>query len=475
MNVRSNLHLCFWNARKPFPLAISCAVILLAASGCGPYRAADRVRNALKSQPPVIDLPAGEVHLDRPLVIPKGTVSLQLRGDSSGSTLVLDPGFKGTAAIEAEGVSNVTLSGFTVRGNRDKLQSQWYLPLKEAAFADYYTDNGIVIRKSNGITIRDVAFSKIRAFPIIVNATAKATIDAVTIEDCGTLNPGGHNNTTGGILIEEGSSGFEVRKANINRVAGNAIWTHSYARSPRQANGLITENIIAGVGRDAIQVGHATNVRVEKNHGSLIGFPPEYIDFAGLGTPVAIDTAGNVDHTLYVNNNFEDVNGQCIDLDGFHDGEVSGNRCINNSASAATLAGLHFGIMFGNHDPGMTSSNVTVSGNVLQGFAYGAIFLIGDHHLIEDNRFVNMNLARCGSEPTPAKCLAMADQPDALRSGIYLSDDGGRPAKTRGNVIRGNSIEGFGIEQHCITAKRGVDLKANMIAGNTCENPEVSQ
>ena len=391
-----------------------------------------------------------------------------MRGNNAGTTLVLDPGFAGTAAIEADGVSNVTLSGFAITGNRTEMKSDWYLPLKEAAFADYYTGNGIVIRNSSNVTIRGVSFSRIRAFPIIVNATAKSLIDSVTIRDCGTLNREGHNNTTGGILIEEGSSGFEVRNATISHVAGTAIWTHSYARSPRQADGEIRDNLIDTVGRDAIQIGHATRVRVENNKGSEIGFPVEYVDFPGYGTPVAIDTAGNVDHTFYVGNEFRSVAGQCIDLDGFHDGEVTGNQCINPVPAAAQWLGLHFGILFGNHDPGMTSSNILIARNTIRGFGYGGVFLIGEHNRIEDNRFLDVNLEKCGTKPISAKCNALNDQPDALRSGIYLSDDGGRPAATRDNTIRNNVIQGFGMVEHCVAAKQGVSLKANMVEGNTC-------
>ena len=177
-----------------------------------------------------------------------------------------------------------------------------------------------------------------------------------------------------------------------------------------------------------------------------------------------------MDHTIYSGNEFTGVAGQCFDLDGFHDGEITGNSCINPPAVAAQWIGLHFGILFGNHDPGMTSSNVTVMHNTIQGFAYGGVFLIGDHNRIEDNRFLDVNLARCGTRPVPAKCAALPDQPDALRSGIYFSDNGGRPAQTRDNVIRNNVIEGFGMAEHCISAKPGIDLKQDTIAGNTCQN-----
>jgi hypothetical protein len=424
-------------------------------------------RAALARGTGTIELPAGETHLDRPLEIPKGSKRIALRGNRAGSTLVLTAGFKGSAAILVNDASEVMLEGFTIRGNRTELKSDWYLPLKEAAFADFYSGNGIVIRSSNRVAIRNVQFRAIRAFPILVNASSIITIDAVRIEDCGTLNRAGRNNTTGGILLEEGVRGFEVTGSIVNRIAGNAIWTHSYARSPRQADGLIRGNTISTVGRDAIQIGHATRIRVENNSGSEVGFPAEYVDVENHGVGVALDTAGNVDHAVYTLNRFTDVNGQCIDLDGFHDGEVTRNSCVNQKPLQAYSAS-HFGIVFGNNDPGMESTGVAITGNTLQGFAYGAVFLAGSRNRIEDNRFLDMNRAHCGSSPVSARCNYALDQPDLLRSGIYLSANGGRPTVTKDNVIRANVITGFGITQHCVAAGPGISLKDNTVTQNNC-------
>jgi hypothetical protein len=156
----------------------------------------------------VVELPAGETHLRWPVTIPKGSQHVTLRGNPKGSVLVLDAGFTGRAAIIAEGVSDLTLEGFAIQGNRTDQKSDWYLPLKEAAFADYYPDNGIVVRKSDQVVVRHVTFSRMRTFPLIVNASSNVTIDGVNIEDCGTLNRAGRNNTTGGILLEQGVAGF---------------------------------------------------------------------------------------------------------------------------------------------------------------------------------------------------------------------------------------------------------------------------
>jgi hypothetical protein len=414
-----------------------------------------------------VTLPPGETHLDRPLELRAHAKNFTLRGHPTGSTLVLDAGFHGSAAIVVNGAYDVTLSGFTIRGNRTELKSDWYLPEHYEPFADYYTGNGIVVRKTERVVIRGVRFSGIRAFPILINASSHVLVESVDIADCGTLNREGRNNTTGGILLEEGVATFQVRHANIARITGNAIWTHSYSGSPRASDGLIVANTIRTVGRDAIQVGHATRVRVEFNSGAELGFPAEYVDVEHQAVAVALDTAGDVEHTFYVNNRFTDVNGQCIDLDGFHDGEAANNSCVNTKP-VETYPALHYGIVFGNNNPATGSSGITVTGNTIQGFAYGGAFVVGTHNRIENNQFLDLNLAHCGTTPTPARCAYALDQPDMLRSGVYLGNNGGRPIETSENLIRGNTFTGFGIAEHCVTAAPGVALGKNTVVGNRC-------
>jgi hypothetical protein len=250
-------------------------------------------------------------------------------------------------------------------------------------------------------------------------------------------------------------------------VAGNAIWTHSYSQSPRNSDGFIHDNTISTVGRDAIQVGHATRVRVANNSGLSIGFPVEYVDAEHHAVAVALDTAGNVDRSDYSGNRFTDVNGQCIDLDGFHDGAVTGNSCINEKPLEAYPA-LHYGIVFGNNNPDATSSGIVVSDNTLRGFAYGGVFVVGSKNRIENNLISDLNLAHCGTAPTPARCAYAPEQPDMLRSGIYLANNGGRPAADTDNVVRNNSLTGFGIAAHCVSAAPGVTVERNSVGGNRC-------
>ena len=57
----------------------------------------------------------------------------------------------------------------------------------------------------------------------------------------------------------------------------------------------------------------------------------------------------------------------------------------------------------------------------------------------------------------------------AARNPEFQSDDGGRPAVTRDNVIRGNVVEGLGSGSRCVAGKRGVDLGRDTVVDNTCK------
>jgi hypothetical protein len=284
----------------------------------------------------------------------------------------------------------------------------------------------------------------------------------LTVENSGGRNDKKRNNTTGGILLEDGTAGFEVTDSTFRNVLGNGIWTHSRYESPRNRDGLIARNRFDGIARDAIQVGHATEVRVERNTGARIGYPIDAVDVENGGTPVAIDTAGNVDAAIYAQNRFEEINGKCIDLDGFHDGRVEENTCVNRKPASEYPFG-HYGIVFNNTNPDMRSENIVVTGNVIEGAKYGGIFLIGRGHTITGNRLRELNQARCDN------CQYFEGEPDLLHSGIYLGRRAERPDPAAGNRIEGNIITGYKMDRRCIGAAPGVSLASNTIRANTCK------
>jgi hypothetical protein len=415
----------------------------------------------------VIELPAGTLILHRELTLPAGARNLEIRGNPSGSTLQAAADFQGRALIYSKGATNLRFTGFSIDGNRAALRKPIGLPVTDTPFARYYRNNGIVVENATRLSIRHVSFREVANYPVLVSASSGVRIDNVRIEDSGSLSPAGRNNASGGILLEEGTRDFEVRQCVIRRVPGNGIWTHSFHYSPRNGSGTIEGNAVEQVARDAIQVGHATNITVRGNSGRRIGYPVDLVDIVNWAVPVAMDTAGNVDKSTYADNHFEDVNGKCMDLDGFHDGDIRDNSCISRKAYAE-YPYAQFGIVFNNSNPDFTPANVIVTGNVIDGAGYGGLYLLGSNQTITGNRFLGLNRNGCTSDRTRPRCDYSAGDPELLRAGIYLVPGAARPAKTWHNQITGNEVSGFGMGAYCIEAAPGVSLADNVITGNHC-------
>lgn len=426
-----------------------------------------QLRRLLASGAGVIELPPGQIEISAEIALPQGARGVEIRGAPEGTTLRASAGFRGRAVLVCRGGARVRLAGFAIDGNRAALEVRSGLPPHDTPFARFTPHNGILAENVDGLSVEGVRFRNMAGFAVLVHGGAGARIRGVTVSDSGSRNAAGRNNTTGGILIEGGTAGFEVLDSVFERVRGNAVWTHSLYTAPRGSDGLIRGNRFAEIARDAIQVGHATRVRVEENTGERIGWPVAEVDVEGGGTPVAIDTAGNVDASVYARNRFEEINGKCIDLDGFHNGAVRENVCVNRGRAEDYPFG-HFGIVMNNTNPDMQSERIVIARNRIDGARFGGIFLLGSGHDITGNELLRLNLAGCNESRARFGCSHFPGEPDLLQSGIYLGRRAERPAVTRGNVIRGNVISGHKMKTRCIAAAPGVDLTANTIAQNRC-------
>ncbi len=384
-----------------------------------------------------------------------------LRNPASVSgTYVLADDFVGEAAIVLDGVHGVTLRNFVVRGNRAKLAQRQGLPPYDRTFASWFGAGGVLIRGGSNVRIERARFEEIAGFAVLATRVRGVVVREVTVVDSGSLRANGGNNTTGGVLVEDGSTDWEVSKCVFDKVTGNAVWTHSRYTAPRNERGRILGNRFQEIGRDAVQVGHAVSVVVEGNEGTRIGYPKEVVDWAGGGTPVGVDTAGNVEGTSYVRNTFRDVNGKCIDLDGFHHGLVEGNRCYE-------LA--QFGIVMNNTNPDMQSVGIRIIGNWIEGVEYGGIFVIGSGHVIEKNVLRGMQRSHC-SQPGRGGCVFLPAEPEMLRTGIYLGERAQRGAVTRGNRIVDNEISGWRMDRACIGYGPAVKRSENTVRDNRCRH-----
>jgi hypothetical protein len=369
------------------------------------------------------------------------------------------------APISLRNAHGKVIENIVIDGKREQVETRQGLPPAAKTFAEWQKNNGILLDGGSDITIRNVTIKNVAGFAILARGVNGLRIERVTVLDSGSRNDKGRNNTTGGILLEDGTTDFQVTDCRLERIRGNGIWTHSRMEAPRNGGGVIERNRFDTIGRDAIQIGHATRVRVAENEGRRIGFPFDIVDVEGGAIPVGVDTSGNVDLSTYANNRFFEVNGKCFDLDGFHDGAVSDNACRNT----AIYPSGHFGIVFNNTNPNMQSRNVRVTGNTIEGMRYGGLFLIGRGHTVKGNHFLRMNLAGCPETHAKYGCYYWADEPDLLSSGIYLGKKAERPDPAAGNVIEDNEITGHGMAQHCIGYAPGIKREENTVRGNRCQ------
>jgi hypothetical protein len=411
-------------------------------------------------------LPAGITEVSSEIKLPEGAHNLTIIGDHS--TLRAAANFHGRAILSCHNCRQIELRNFAIDGNRQALEKPVPLPPSDRSFASFFADNGILIEDTDGFSVDRLDFRQIESFAILVNHSSNILIEHVSVKDSGALNAKGRNNSSGGILLEEGTNRFTIADSVFGNIRGNGVWTHSRYMSPRNIGGKIARNTFFDMGRDAIQVGHASRVSVSGNSGSRIGFAVDLVDVENGGTPVGIDTAGNVDQSSYEDNHFEEIDGKCIDLDGYHDGAVRGNTCINRRAPEDYPFG-HFGIVFNNASIEMRSQNIVVENNVLDGMKFGGIFLIGAGHKVLRNRMRHIDTAHCNENRAKFGCSVLGEA-EVLETGIYLGSHAEHPDPARGNLIEGNTISGWKMQARCIQGAPGVKLSDNTIRNNTCTN-----
>ncbi len=412
-------------------------------------------------------LPPGVTEISAELKLPDGAHDLTVLGDSS--TLRAASNFHGRAILSCRNCRRIAFRNFAVDGNRQALERRMPLPPTDRSFASFFPDNGILIEDTDGLSVDHLDFTHVPSFAILVNHSRNILLEHVSVQDSGSLNAKGRNNSTGGILLEEGTDRFTVADSVFRNIRGNAVWTHSRYRAPRNRSGKIANDKFFDIGRDAIQVGHASQVTVAGNRGVRIGFPASLVDLENLGTPVGIDTAGNVEQSVYEYNSFEEIDGKCIDLDGFHDGTVRGNTCVNRRPPEDYPYG-NFGISINNSSIEMQSKNIVIEGNQLSGMKFGGIFALGEGHTIRNNRMTHLNTAHCNETHAKFGCLAILGEPGFLESGIYLAKGGERPGPARNITIEHNIISGYKMAAHCIESAPSVKASDNILRNNTCTN-----
>ncbi|MCC6539522.1 MAG: right-handed parallel beta-helix repeat-containing protein [Bryobacterales bacterium] len=435
-----------------------------ALSGCGSPESA--LQRQLSKGRGVVTLPDGVTELARELKVPPNSDGLEIVG-GQGSVLRAGPAFNGRAILMVQNAARIKMRNFRIEGARSILERPTDLPPASTALLSHFPGSGILIDESKEIEISNVSFHEVAGFAVIASRVKKIKISKINVEESGSHNTRGRNNTTGGVLLEEGTDDFEVRDSTFRKVLGNGVWTHSTYLSQRNFRGVIAGNTFELIGRDAIQVGHANKVRVENNKGKFIGYPFNVVDVEGGGTPVGVDTAGKVDESVYTKNRFEDVNGKCFDLDGFHDGEISENVCINRGPAADYPNG-HYALVMNNANQEMESQLITIRDNVFDGTRFGGIFVIGKNHKILRNKLLNLNKAHCNEGLSDLPCNPLPTEPTLTEAGIFLGVKGERTSPATNITIEDNEISGFKMSTRCVLTASTLTLAQSTMKNNKC-------
>lgn len=369
-----------------------------------------RLRTALQAKTGAVALPAGVIEISREITLPADAHDLTITG--ANTTIKASSTFRGRALLVLPAGKNIALRDLSLDGNRAAFPEPLGPPPATAMLSRVVANNGIVAEGVQGLEITGLKATQIAGFPILVNGGRNIHIRDAVITDSGTLDAASHNNGTGGVVLEEGVTDFEIVHALIGKVRGNGIWIRSTTSgvTATAARGRIADSEFTILARAAIEIGHATAITIENNTGHMLGFPGEEAVVSGAVLPTAISASGSVDHVAIRNNIFDNIAGRCLTLEGFTDGEVTGNTCSEELFNGFVIRGT------GNH--------------------------------ITANHLSGLNHAR-------------RDQPESLRAGIYLA------VGASGNTLDGNDISGYGMARHCVG---GPGMDANKISKNLCSD-----
>ena len=112
--------------------------------------------------------------------------------------------------------SGATVERLTIDGNRAKLAKPLPIAPYDRAFAEFYANNGILsvgTQKSQSVRKAE-EHSELRSDR---ERSEERDHRAVHVSESGSLNDKGRNNTTGGILLEEGTTGFVVAELRLRK------------------------------------------------------------------------------------------------------------------------------------------------------------------------------------------------------------------------------------------------------------------
>jgi parallel beta-helix repeat protein len=443
------------SAWLPLFLFASGLVVAAAEPTCPPSsKASACIQQAVDTLTPnggVIRLSAGEYILDTPLQLNRDSITLE----GVGSTTVLK---RGVLVENGEGVVNVRAKRITLRGFRfdgDVLEPTgipYVDPVNEFSVhgAPIYSNpmhpellrnTGITIHgNTSNVRLEDLEIQHTGGYAILIDARygsiSNVEMRRLHLRDnrphlFGNPNDLRYGSWTGGIHYQNDGRdlefarhalrGLTIEDSTFERISGHAIWGHGYGFQTLNEDVVIRRCQFTDIGLDGVLIGNTRRAVVEHNHFHRIGYTPRN----GGGRPrpawfpgfredradnipaVGIDTSGLVSESVYQGNTMLNVNGNCIDLDGFTRGDVLHNSMqVSGRADAWNYINDlvdEFGpAQVGNYTKGINLSNtagatltesVRIVGNTIMNLGGYGIFLYDSQRcLVEDNHIRHYSL-----------------------------------------------------------------------------------
>jgi parallel beta-helix repeat protein len=300
--------------------------LLLALSACL-YGADDAaLRKALTARTGVVTLPAGEFEISREILLPGDAHDLEIRGVNT--KLKASPEFRGRALLVLLNGKNIRIHDLALDGNRDAVGRMFSLPAFGVMYSRFVPSNGILVENATKLEIADTKTTHFAGFGILINSSKGVRLQDVDFTSSGGFNAQRKNNGTGGLVIEEGTSDFEVVRCAFAAIRGNGITVRG------SGPGRLFENEFRSMAREAIHADHATGVGIESNRIEQIGFPIEEVDSPGA---------------------------LCMRLEHFDGGLVKDNTCSEALLGGISITGSGNKIT-GNHLTGLNAARRDVAG-----------------------------------------------------------------------------------------------------------------
>jgi hypothetical protein len=284
------------------------------------------LRKALSAKTGVVTLPSGEFEIAREISLPGDAHDLEIRG--ANTTLKASADFRGRALLAIANGKNIRIHDLSLDGNRDAVGRMFSLPPFGTQFSRFVPANGIVVENAVNLEISAVKAAHFAGFAILINSSKAVKLHDIDVTASGGFNAQRRNNGTGGIVLEEGTTEFEVSRCAFGTIRGDGLTIRA------SDHGRVYENQFRSLAREAIHADHTNAVTIENNDIEQIGFPLEEVDAPGA---------------------------LCMRLDHFDGGTVQENTCTEALLGGISINGMA-NKLIGNHLMGLNAARRDVAG-----------------------------------------------------------------------------------------------------------------